>query len=200
METGYAGFWIRALATLIDEVVIELGSWLLQLLVLGIWYWIRRLAGHVLVGGAFDGVLSPFAEQILGMGLSVLLSLPYYVIGHARYGATLGKWACGVRVVRAEDFTMIGYRQSLGRFAAYLLSYLPIGAGFLMAAFRHDKRALHDVVAGTAVIKWRGKLKIRTAQSATVDPQAGQQAASAELPASAVSPTASGRPDSQPGP
>jgi uncharacterized RDD family membrane protein YckC len=62
-----------------------------------------------------------------------------------RYAATLGKMACGLRVVMS-DGGKVTYGRSLGRHFAKLLS------GF-MAGFDDEKRALHDRICDTRVIK-----------------------------------------------
>ena len=43
-------------------------------------------------------------------------------------------------------------KQSVVRTVGYALSYAPLGAGFLMAAIHPEKRALHDLIAGTVSI------------------------------------------------
>jgi uncharacterized RDD family membrane protein YckC len=46
----------------------------------------------------------------------------------------------------------ISLKQSWIRCLSYTLSYLPMCAGFIMAAFQPEKRALHDLIAGTVSI------------------------------------------------
>ena len=41
------------------------------------------------------------------------------------------------------------------RFTIASMGILPLGAGHLIAAFRQDKRALHDLVTGSRVIRER---------------------------------------------
>jgi uncharacterized RDD family membrane protein YckC len=57
----------------------------------------------------------------------------------------------GVRVV-AADGSEAGTRRALVRTAAFPLSILLLGLGFLPILARRDRRALHDLIAGTAVI------------------------------------------------
>ena len=39
-----------------------------------------------------------------------------------------------------------------GRMLATIVSTLTLGVGYLMVAFREDKRSLHDLIVGTRVI------------------------------------------------
>ena len=70
-------------------------------------------------------------------------------------GRTLGKWATGLRVERRDgerlDFVSALVRHTVG----YLVSLLTLGLGFLLAAFNREGRALHDMIAGTVVVRER---------------------------------------------
>jgi uncharacterized RDD family membrane protein YckC len=57
----------------------------------------------------------------------------------------------GVRVVSA-DGAAATVRQAVIRTLAFPLSFLLLGLGFLGILLQHDRRALHDLIAGTAVI------------------------------------------------
>jgi uncharacterized RDD family membrane protein YckC/type II secretory pathway pseudopilin PulG len=72
--------------------------------------------------------------------------------------ATLGKLALGLAVTDLEG-RRIGLGRALGRTLAKLLSGLPLNLGYLMAAFTARKRALHDLVAGTLVVR-RGQARL----------------------------------------
>ncbi|MEA1918610.1 MAG: RDD family protein, partial [Campylobacterota bacterium] len=43
-------------------------------------------------------------------------------------------------------------KQLIIRYIGYIVSIIPLMIGFFMVAFRSDKRALHDLLAGTVVI------------------------------------------------
>jgi uncharacterized RDD family membrane protein YckC len=75
----------------------------------------------------------------------------YDVVLNGRYGATLGKMAIGARIVLL-DGTPIGYRRAAWRWLAARVSDLFFCAGYLLIIARPDKRALHDLLAGTRVI------------------------------------------------
>ena len=47
----------------------------------------------------------------------------------------------------------IGFGKATGRHFAKILSALILGIGFLMVAFTQRKQGLHDILAGTLVVK-----------------------------------------------
>jgi hypothetical protein len=70
------------------------------------------------------------------------------------YGpSTAGQRICGLRVIDAIDGSRISFMRGVLRVLAMILSGLILGIGFLMAAFTERKRALHDILAGTCVVK-----------------------------------------------
>jgi uncharacterized RDD family membrane protein YckC len=76
-----------------------------------------------------------------------LIALPAFT------GRTVGKWATGLRVER-RDGERVGILRSLVRHTVgYLASLATLGLGFLVAAFSREGRALHDVIAGTIVVR-----------------------------------------------
>jgi uncharacterized RDD family membrane protein YckC len=79
-------------------------------------------------------------------------SVPLYFIGLWTWrGQTLGKMAMALRVVRS-DGRPVGVGTALLRLVGYLFSTLLFFAGFLMIAFDHQRRGLHDRLADTIVV------------------------------------------------
>ena len=68
-------------------------------------------------------------------------------------GRTLGKWATGLRVELRDGDPLTFPRALVRHTVGYLLSLLTLGVGFLVAAFSRDGRALHDLLAGTVVVR-----------------------------------------------
>jgi uncharacterized RDD family membrane protein YckC len=87
----------------------------------------------------------------------LMLDGGYIVTFTAVMGQTIGKMAVGLRVVHATDDEADMEVPNLGvailRTAAYAASLLPAGLGFVPALFGRDRRALHDRLAETKVIK-----------------------------------------------
>jgi uncharacterized RDD family membrane protein YckC len=132
------GVWPRALALAIDTLVvavISLGTSMGR----GLGAFAPRF---FLVGEAFAVTWGIFAPSA------------YFVLAHGTGGQTLGKWLLGLRVVDREGGP-IGYGHALGRYAATIIAAVPGGLGLLLAAFRPDRRGLHDLLAGTRVVRVR---------------------------------------------
>jgi uncharacterized RDD family membrane protein YckC len=69
-------------------------------------------------------------------------------------GATLGKQALGLRIVRADGAQLSFGRATARHFLKIMITPLvPFAIGYLMAGFTARKRALHDVLADTLVIR-----------------------------------------------
>lgn len=75
----------------------------------------------------------------------------YYAYSWAANGKTFGMALLGIRVVRAGGGDA-GTRRAVLRTLAFPLSFLLLGLGFAGIVLGRDRRALHDVIAGTAVI------------------------------------------------
>jgi uncharacterized RDD family membrane protein YckC len=75
----------------------------------------------------------------------------YFAYSWAASGRTAGMALFGVRVVR-DDGTDASGRQAIVRTLALPLSFLLLGLGFAGILLGGRRRALHDVIAGTAVI------------------------------------------------
>lgn len=75
----------------------------------------------------------------------------YYEYFWTTSGKTPGMFLLGVQVV-GQDGSSVGTRRGLLRTLAFPLSFLLLGLGFLGILLEHDRRALHDLIAGTAVV------------------------------------------------
>ncbi len=128
-----AGFGIRFLAFLVDEMI--LGIPLL-------------LGGLASMSFAFD----PTPTFVTAAGsLYGVFGLLYYVYFWGARGATPGKSLLGLTVVTETGATPIGYGRALLRLLGYAASSFLLGIGFLLIAFSPDRRGLHDRIAGTRV-------------------------------------------------
>jgi uncharacterized RDD family membrane protein YckC len=75
----------------------------------------------------------------------------YFGYSWAASGRTFGMAVLGVRVVRADGAAAEPWRGAL-RALVFPLSFLLFGAGFLGILVQRERRALHDLIAGTAVL------------------------------------------------
>ncbi|MGH7392729.1 MAG: RDD family protein [Candidatus Rokuibacteriota bacterium] len=133
--TRPAGFWIRLVAVLVDGVVVSFAQWSMTFVAARVW-------GREI--GALSGV------QGLVAAFTLLFWCVYSTAAHAATGQTIGKALVGARVV-AVDGAPLAAGAALLRWFALALSALPLGLGFIMAGLRTDKRALHDLIAGSRV-------------------------------------------------
>jgi uncharacterized RDD family membrane protein YckC len=144
-----------------------------------IWREIQAVTTHYpnLTGPAAQAAINaisrdPANERTLVYWLAGMfgIALVYYWVQHAAWGATIGKRALGVRVVRAADRSGIGVRQAGIRTVAFLagpailmLLVTPINivGGVLWAAdaglplLDSQAQSLHDKLAGTVVVRQR---------------------------------------------
>ena len=136
----YAGFWIRALAYIIDLALVgAIRS--IVLLPLGLSMLDRPFA-------------SPWFFAHLGEAklASLAVALGYFVYFWTQYGATPGKMLLKLKVVTPQG-TLITAGQGVLRYFGQILSGLILGIGFIMAGLDDQKRALHDRIANTRVIR-----------------------------------------------
>jgi len=102
----------------------------------------------------FDDVMTlPVAPLV---SFFLLLNGGYLAAFVAAGGQTIGKMAVGTRVIPgAPDSTLHGrvsFGQAVVRAGGYVVSALPAGLGFVLA-LAGDRRALHDRLADTRVVK-----------------------------------------------
>ena len=128
----YAGFWRRFAAYLIDYILISV------------------------VGGIAFFILTAIADDagaVIGYILWFILFFVYFAyMESSESQATVGKIALGIQVTDLQG-NRIAFGKALGRNVAKILSSLILYIGFIMAAFTAKKQALHDMIAGTLVVK-----------------------------------------------
>jgi len=139
----YAGFWLRWVACVIDGIL--LGVPLSIFVLMGVMAGILS-AGHdpSPAGMLFLFLLIPFAFAVSWL----------YSAGMESSSAqgTVGKRILGLRVTD-ETGRRISFARATGRHFAKILSGIPFNIGYIMAAFTEQKRALHDMVAKTLVVR-----------------------------------------------
>jgi uncharacterized RDD family membrane protein YckC len=143
---GYGGFWIRVVAYIIDGILLTIA--------LGI---ISGILGISLIPG--DPARVDPLEMMSKMGtlqaVGLVVNWLYFALMESSpRGATVGKMVVGLRVVD-EQGQRISFLRATGRFFAKFISTLILLIGYLMVAFTDRKRGLHDIMAGTLVVKIR---------------------------------------------
>jgi uncharacterized RDD family membrane protein YckC len=93
------------------------------------------------------------SAETAGILLAVLMAVLNLAVIPGFTGMTLGKWATGLRIER-NDGAPVGIGRALLRhFVGYPLSFALLGLGFLIAAVSVHGRGLHDMIAGTIVVR-----------------------------------------------
>jgi uncharacterized RDD family membrane protein YckC len=149
---AYAGFWLRFVAWFIDWII----TIVISVLLLGC------------IGGIIGGILgaqgaNPTEIQSRILTISPYLRIPAALVGWLYYAimesssrqATFGKSAMGLIVTDVYG-QRLSFARASGRFFGKIVSALILGIGFIMIAFTERKQALHDIMAGTLVMKRPG--------------------------------------------
>jgi uncharacterized RDD family membrane protein YckC len=141
----YGGFWIRFCGVTIDGILLQL----------------VRIPMSLLILGAVESPLQSFQSRMAPMALtgamltltlvSMLVAFLYEVIMIRYFGATVGKMAIGVKVIRTDGGD-VGWGVSIGRYFMKIVSGMILAIGYIMAGFDDEKRALHDRVCDTRVV------------------------------------------------
>ena len=148
---AYAGFWLRFVAFIIDAIVIGSAGWIMTM------PFMASLGMH----GFFMGYRPISPEELIpliGVMFKILIIrtilnwLYFALMESSAWQATLGKKALGLEVTDLQG-NRIGFGRATGRFFGKILSALILWIGFIMAGFTEKKQALHDMLAGTLVIR-----------------------------------------------
>jgi len=137
----YAGFWIRFVAYFIDGVILSIARYIITI-PLGLEPFLRPGQPGLATYFGFAGMIG------------IAMQLAYYIYFWTQHGATPGKMIFGLKVVR-PDGSPISPGTAVGRWFCYILDTLIIFIGFMMAGWDDEKRALHDRMCNTRVIKTR---------------------------------------------
>ncbi|MGG6463259.1 RDD family protein [Solilutibacter silvestris] len=141
-----AGFWKRVAAYIIDGLLLGIAGYAIQLpLLMAIGF------GAGMSSKPDFGVMT-VVMLILAYLIPIAMQMTYYAWFHAgERQATLGKRAIGIKVTGMQG-ERISFARGVGRYFALILSGLPLGIGYIMAAFTERKQALHDMIASTYVV------------------------------------------------
>jgi uncharacterized RDD family membrane protein YckC len=111
--------------------------------------------GALLMSRFFNDTGAPGGIGSTVWFLGAILFLCNFLLLPLVRGQTLGKMLMGLTIVRIDgssvDLASILRRHLLG----YALTALTLGFGFLISAMNTTGRSLHDLVAGTVVIRGR---------------------------------------------
>lgn len=163
----YAGFWIRFLAYIIDEIIISAVASLLVIpfsILIGLGIFSRfafdEYDYYSMVGFIQHNFNDVSVEEIFILVIFILLFtivivaiqwLYYALMESSDKQGTVGKIILNLKVVDLVG-NKISFGRATGRFFGKILSGLILNIGYIMAAFTEKKQALHDMLAGCLVI------------------------------------------------
>jgi uncharacterized RDD family membrane protein YckC len=155
LPSPYAGFWLRVVAHLIDDLLLGIGIGILVLLgvaMVGVGSIRQTFAG---MNGEAPELPAAMISAIIFVGLASILLAWIYNAGmeSSRHQATLGKMALGLSVTDLGG-RPLGFGLASGRyFAKIITGLIPLGIGYAMAGFTEKKQALHDMIASCLVLR-----------------------------------------------
>lgn len=135
----YGGFWARFAAYVLDSILLGFA-----------------MAAIPITFGGLLGMVAPDPAvlrlfELLVQG--VLTWLYFAFMESSEWQATLGKKALGLAVADLKG-ERISFGRATGRYFAKIPSGFVFGVGYIMAAFTEKKQALHDMIAGTLVVRY----------------------------------------------
>ncbi len=145
-EIHYACFWIRFTAMFLDELLIGIP----ELIAAAIYIHVRGITVSFATHEAVANWLGQLQPIITG---SIILKLLYETILVGKFGATVGKMVCKIKIGTA-DREPVSYLRALCRAVCKricALNFLLIVV-YLIAAFDKQKRAGYDFLCKTRVI------------------------------------------------
>ena len=150
-HSGYAGFWLRFAAVLIDG------------LIMGVVFFVLGSVLGVSMFSAFEAMdpnqMSAGETAAVGGGMTILmllyLAIPwlYFALQESSATqATIGKKALGLKVTDMHG-DRITFLRATGRHFGKYISGIILYIGYIMAGFTDKKQALHDMMASCLVVK-----------------------------------------------
>jgi uncharacterized RDD family membrane protein YckC len=153
MEKTYAGFWLRFVAIVIDGILISILQFVIIAPILG------AIGIGVSSSSAMDtadptAMLATVMAVFSTVGIigQVVQILYFTLMESSKYQATVGKLALGL-IVTDINGGKLDFVKALIRNVSKIVSTIILLIGYIMAAFTEKKQALHDIIAGTLVVK-----------------------------------------------
>lgn len=102
-------------------------------------------------GEAITPATQPVLEWVYRLML-IVLTVAFFGLFWTRSGQTLGLAAWRLKVER-EDGALLTWTDTVIRLGAAVLAWLPAGLGFLWILADRDKRAWHDRLSHTRIVR-----------------------------------------------
>ena len=158
-DSKYAGFWLRFVAYIIDYIILYVISGfiiipILAAIGLGVGASTDGFDFNSMTDGDIIAMATAIGGALFAGGLiSFAINILYYTFMEAsKYQATIGKMALGLKVTDSSG-KKLDFVKALIRQLGKIVSGVILMIGYIMAGFTEKKQALHDMIAGTLVVK-----------------------------------------------
>jgi uncharacterized RDD family membrane protein YckC len=151
----YAGFWLRFLAFLIDNVVMGI-AFVLILIPLIFLTGLGGVIGAIHPDEDFNdvGIFMLIGLIFLAATVSLVFTWLYHALMESsEWQATVGKKLLGLVVTDMAGQRVSFWRATARHFAKIITNMVPAFIGYILAAFTEKKQTLHDMLAGCLVLR-----------------------------------------------
>ena len=139
-ELHYARVLARFAAIFLDGLIVGVVNWSVGFVI-----------GLILITAMRGSPSGIFMFQGIVFVINMTIAMTYEAVLIGKYGATLGKMVCKIKVVMA-DGGKVSYGRAFGRYFAKKLNLFTCLIGYIIAIFDDQKRALHDHICNTRVV------------------------------------------------
>jgi uncharacterized RDD family membrane protein YckC len=149
---AYGGFWRRFGGHVLDRFILGVTFTPVGVLLL------MPLMAANSIGWSDTDLLEQAFGALLGAVVTLTLLaalggwLYYALLQSSPRQATLGQMVLGIRITDLEG-RRVSFARASGRYFASLLTNLTFGIGYLIQLFTARRQALHDLIAGTLVLR-----------------------------------------------
>lgn len=149
----YAGFGSRALALILDVVLIYALQFVITWIVITFLDVFRINVNNCgpLTNGRDVINLVCYSFQFLLIFFNLTFSFIYFTFFWIFGGQTIGNYVMGLRVLRLDGKRMTVFRSFL-RYTGYFISLIALGMGFFWALGSDRRQGWHDLLARTCVL------------------------------------------------
>ncbi|MBL7865185.1 MAG: RDD family protein [Cyclobacteriaceae bacterium] len=157
MNNQYAGFWYRFGSLIIDYCIIAFVQSIVfipLLTAMGLGFFNTMSDMDSEGSGDLAAMIAVFAAGMTAYWiLANILQLLYFsLMESSKHQATLGKMALGMKVTDMNG-EKLDFTKAFLRNICKIISNFTMLIGYIMAGFTEKKQALHDMIAGTLVLK-----------------------------------------------
>lgn len=151
----YAGFWLRFVAYIIDDLILGFIGLFISLPFIGS---IIFNAFQIADAGShnektFFGIAGIIGAVFLWIIASIVIGWLYFSLMEAsKHQGTLGKMALGLKVTDMEG-NQVSFGRATGRYFGKIISGMIFMIGYILAGLTEKKQALHDLITDCLVIR-----------------------------------------------